>query len=151
MEDTTQLKTELLAAVKQAADIKSLEEIRVSVLGKKGRITEMMKSLGGLSIEEKKEAGKTLNILKSEVEAALEAQKAVLEEKELNEKLARETIDVSLPVRPENQGRIHPVSKIYEEVVAIFGQMGFDVAEGPDIEDQFHNFMWSERRLLRCR
>ena len=140
MEDTTQLKTELLAAVKQAADIKSLEEIRVSVLGKKGRITEMMKSLGGLSIEEKKEAGKTLNILKSEVEAALEAQKAVLEEKELNEKLARETIDVSLPVRPENQGRIHPVSKIYEEVVAIFGQMGFDVAEGPDIEDQFHNF-----------
>jgi phenylalanine--tRNA ligase, alpha subunit len=140
MEDTTQLKTELLAAVKQAADIKSLEEIRVSVLGKKGRITEMMKSLGGLSTEEKKEAGKTLNILKSEVEAALEAQKAVLEEKELNEKLARETIDVSLPVRPENQGRIHPVSKIYEEVVAIFGQMGFDVAEGPDIEDQFHNF-----------
>jgi len=73
MEDTTQLKTELLAAVKQAADIKSLEEIRVSVLGKKGRITEMMKSLGGLSIEEKKEAGKTLNILKSEVEAALDS------------------------------------------------------------------------------
>lgn len=140
MENIEQLKTELTAQIKQAADLKTLEEIRVAAMGKKGRITEMMKSLGALSIEEKKEAGKTLNILKSEVEAALEAQKAVLEEKELNEKLAKETIDITLPVRPENQGRIHPVSKIYEEVVAIFGQMGFEVAEGPDIEDQFHNF-----------
>lgn len=84
--------------------------------------------------------GKGLNILKSEVENALENRKAELEAKELNAKLAQEKIDVTLPCRPENQGRIHPVSKIYEEVVAIFGQMGFEVAEGPDIEDQFHNF-----------
>lgn len=100
----------------------------------------MMKTLGALPQEEKIAMGKTLNILKGEIEKALAAQKAVLEAKELNDRLASETVDVTLPVRPENQGRLHPISQIYEEVVAIFGQMGFSVAEGPDIEDQFHNF-----------
>lgn len=138
--DTTQLKNELLENVSAAQNMKALEDVRVAALGKKGKITELMKSLSLLSVEEKKEMGKQLNILKTEIEAALEKQKSVLEEKELNEKLAHEVIDVTLPIRPEIQGRIHPVSKIYEEVVAIFGQMGFDVAEGPDIEDQFHNF-----------
>ena len=140
MENLENLKNELVAQINGASDIKMLEEARVAILGKKGRITEMMKGLGALSIEEKKEMGKGLNILKSEVENALENRKAELEAKELNAKLALEKIDVTLPCRPENQGRIHPVSKIYEEVVAIFGQMGFEVAEGPDIEDQFHNF-----------
>lgn len=140
MENLENLKNELVAQINGASDIKMLEEARVAILGKKGRITEMMKGLGALSIEEKKEMGKGLNILKSEVENALENRKAELEAKELNAKLAQEKIDVTLPCRPENQGRIHPVSKIYEEVVAIFGQMGFEVAEGPDIEDQFHNF-----------
>lgn len=140
MVDTTQLKNELLENVSAAQNMKALEDVRVAALGKKGKITELMKSLSLLSVEEKKEMGKQLNILKTEIEAALEKQKSVLEEKELNEKLAHEVIDVTLPIRPEIQGRIHPVSKIYEEVVAIFGQMGFDVAEGPDIEDQFHNF-----------
>lgn len=140
MENMEDLKSEIVAMINAATDMKTLEEIRVSVLGKKGKITELMKSLGALSAEEKKEKGKSLNILKSEVEKAMDAQKSVLEDKELNAKLAAETIDVTLPVRAENQGRIHPVSKIYEEVVAIFGEMGFSVAEGPDIEDQFHNF-----------
>ena len=140
MENMEDLKSEIVAMINAAADMKTLEEIRVSVLGKKGKITELMKGLGALSAEEKKEKGKSLNILKSEVEKAMDAQKTVLEDKELNAKLAAETIDVTLPVRSENQGRIHPVSKIYEEVVAIFGEMGFSVAEGPDIEDQFHNF-----------
>lgn len=140
MENMEDLKSEIVAMINAAADMKTLEEIRVSVLGKKGKITELMKGLGALSAEEKKEKGKSLNILKSEVEKAMDEQKAVLEDKELNAKLAAETIDVTLPVRAENQGRIHPVSKIYEEVVAIFGEMGFSVAEGPDIEDQFHNF-----------
>lgn len=140
MENTENLKTETLAAIAKASDLKSLDEIRVSVLGKKGAITDMMKSLASLSVEEKKEMGKNLNILKSEIEKALEERKETLAEAELNAKLAQETIDVTLPIRPEHQGRIHPVSKIYEEVVAIFGQMGFDVVDGPDIEDQFHNF-----------
>ena len=140
MEDIESLKTEMLAAVSKAEDLKSWDEARVALLGKKGRITELMKGMGALPVEQKIEMGKRLNVLKSEVEEALNVRRAELAEKELNEKLARETVDVTLPVRPENQGRIHPVSKIYEEVVAIFGEMGFKVAEGPDIEDQFHNF-----------
>ena len=134
------INTENLKAEKKAADMKALEELRVAILGKKGKITEMMKTLGSLPQEEKIALGKNLNILKTEVEKALNAQKSALETKELNARLASETIDVTLPVRPEQQGRLHPISQIYEEVVAIFGQMGFEVAEGPDIEDQFHNF-----------
>ena len=140
MENIENLKSQILGDISNAQDVKTLEEVRVSVLGKKGRITEMMKNLGSLSLEEKKEMGKGLNILKSEVEQALETQKEKLEKAELNARLAKEKVDVTLPIRPEMQGRIHPVSKIYEEVVAIFGEMGFEVAEGPDIEDQFHNF-----------
>jgi len=140
MENIENLKVNTLLAINDAADLKMLDEIRVSVLGKKGAITDLMKGLATLSVDEKKEMGKTLNVLKSEIEEAIEAKKQILAEAELNAKLAKETIDVTLPIRPENQGRIHPVSKIYEEVVAIFGEMGFEVAEGPDIEDQFHNF-----------
>lgn len=140
MEDLKELETGLLAQITAAADLKALDEIRVSVLGKKGTITEKMKTLGSLPLEEKIAAGKALNLIKSAVEKAIDTKKQELETAELNRKLANERIDVTLPVRPEIQGRIHPVSKIYEEVVAIFGQMGFEVAEGPDIEDQFHNF-----------
>ncbi len=140
MENIENLKKELVAEIEAAQDLKALEEARVAITGKKGKLTAMMKDLSSLSVEEKKEMGKNLNLLKTEVEKALDQRKSVLEEQALNEKLAIETIDVTLPVRPETQGRIHPVSKIYEEVVAIFGQMGFSVAEGPDIEDQFHNF-----------
>ena len=140
MENIENLKVQLLSEIVGAKDIKALEEVRISALGKKGRITEMMKNLGVLSLEEKKETGKVLNILKTEIERALEEQKEKLEKAELDARLVQEKIDVTLPIRPEVQGRIHPVSKIYEEVVAIFGEMGFEVAEGPDIEDQFHNF-----------
>ncbi len=140
MENIENLKKELVTEIEAAQDLKALEEARVAITGKKGKLTAMMKDLSSLSVEEKKEMGKNLNLLKTEVEKALDQRKSLLEEQALNEKLAKETIDVTLPVRPETQGRIHPVSKIYEEVVAIFGQMGFSVAEGPDIEDQFHNF-----------
>lgn len=140
MEDLEKLKSELLQKIENAADLKALDEIRVSVLGKKGIITEKMKTLGTLPLEEKIAVGKLLNVLKTALETAIDNKKQQLETEELNRRLAGERIDVTLPVRPEIQGRIHPVSKIYEEVVAIFGQMGFEVAEGPDIEDQFHNF-----------
>ena len=140
MENMNNLKVELLAVIENANDIKTLEESRVAIMGKKGKITEMMKNLGALSLEEKIEMGKNLNLLKAEIAVAMDEKKSILQEKELNEKLAKEKIDVTMPIRPETQGRIHPVSKIYEECVAIFGSMGFDVAEGPDIEDQFHNF-----------
>ena len=134
------LKIKTLEQIDAADDIKTLEEIRVAVLGKKGSLTEQMKGLGALSLEEKKQMGQALNLVKVEVEKAFENKKENLANKELNERLAKETIDVTLSVRDENIGRIHPVSKIYEEVVAIFGEMGFEIADGPDIEDQFHNF-----------
>lgn len=140
MENIEDLKVQTLEQIKAAADVKSLDEIRVAVLGKKGALTEQMKGLGQLSIEEKKQMGQKLNLIKNEIEQALDNKKEDLSAKELNQKLAQETIDVTLPVREEAIGRIHPVSKIYEEVVAIFGEMGFEVADGPDIEDQFHNF-----------
>ncbi len=140
MENLEQIKSEIIAQINAVSDLKALDDVRVSAMGKKGRITEMMKNLGTLPLEEKIALGKNLNVIKNEIESALEAQKKILEEKALNEKLAQEKIDITLPIRPETQGRIHPVSKIYEEVAAIFGQMGFEIAEGPDIEDQFHNF-----------
>ena len=140
MENLESLKAEILAAIAQAQDLKAWDEARVAALGKKGKVTELMKGMGALPVEQKIEMGKKLNVLKAEIEQALENRRNELAEKEMNEKLAKETIDVTLPIRDEAQGRIHPVSKIYEEVVAIFGEMGFEVAEGPDIEDQFHNF-----------
>jgi phenylalanyl-tRNA synthetase alpha chain len=140
MENTDDIKAGVLAQIEKANDLKALDDIKVSVLGKKGILTEQMKGLAQLSLEEKKQMGQKLNVLKTEIEQALDAKKEALAERELNTKLASETIDVTLPIRPENIGRIHPVSKIYEEVVAIFGEMGFEVADGPDIEDQFHNF-----------
>ncbi len=140
MEDLESLKTQILQNIAAAADLKSLDEVRVAAMGKKGAVTEMMKGLGALPQEQKIEAGKKLNVLKNEIEQAVSNRREILENEALNQKLATETVDITLPVRPEVQGRVHPVSKIYEEVVAIFGQMGFDVADGPDIEDQFHNF-----------
>ncbi len=140
MENLDNLKSAALEQIAAAADVKTLDEIKVAATGKKGFITEQMKGLALLDVEAKKVMGQKLNAVKCEIETALDAKKQELAEKELNEKLKNETIDVTLPIREENIGRIHPVSKIYEEVVAIFGEMGFEVADGPDIEDQFHNF-----------
>ena len=123
MENLDELKQEVLNKINTSSELKELDEIRVSILGKKGKLTEQMKGLGALPLEEKIAMGKTLNVIKNEIESAIETHKKTLEEKALNDKLAKETIDVTLPIRPETQGRIHPVSKTYEEVVAIFGQM----------------------------
>ncbi|HEV7369710.1 phenylalanine--tRNA ligase subunit alpha [Arenibaculum sp.] len=134
------LKNELLAQIGDAADLARLEEARVAALGKKGRVTAMMKELGGLSPDERREQGQALNALKDEVAAAVEARRAVLQADELDRRLRAERVDVTLPVRPEVQGRIHPISQTMDELVAIFAEMGFSVAEGPDVEDDFHNF-----------
>ncbi|MBR6327908.1 MAG: phenylalanine--tRNA ligase subunit alpha [Alphaproteobacteria bacterium] len=140
MENIKDLKAKIIAEVNAASDLKTLDEVRVSVLGKKGSITAEMKTLGQMDAESRIEKAKELNAIKDAVESALEARKTVLENEALNDQLKTETVDVTLPVRPETQGRIHPISKIFEEVFAIFGELGFEVAEGPDIEDQFHNF-----------
>ena len=129
MENINDLQNKIIADIQAAPDLKALEDIRVSSLGKKGLITEEMKTLGAMEADARIEKAKELNVLKSAVEEALALRKTSLEEAALNEKLKTETIDVTLPVRPETQGRIHPISKIFEEVFAIFGELGFDVAE----------------------
>lgn len=140
MANVDALRDELLGAVAQADGLAGLEEVRVSALGKKGRITDLMKGLGAMDPDARKEAGQALNRLKGEVASAIEGRKQALETEALNAKLLEERIDVTLPVRPGQDGRIHPISQTIDEVVAILGEMGFTVAEGPDIEDDWHNF-----------
>ena len=135
------MKPELLAAIDSADNLASLDEIRVNALGKNGRITALMKTLGTLAPEERKLAGQVLNVFKNEIATALDAKKEVLETEALNKKLAEESVDVTLPARAETtSGRIHPLSQVIEEALTIFAQMGFEMAEGPDIEDDWHNF-----------
>ena len=134
------LEQDILAQVEAASDEASLEALRVATLGKKGSISERMKGLGTMSPDERREAGAALNVLKDKVAEALGTRKIALQEKALEARLASERIDVTLPVRPQAWGTVHPVSQVWEEVVQIFGDLGFAVAEGPHIEDDFHNF-----------
>jgi phenylalanyl-tRNA synthetase alpha chain len=134
------LEAELLRAVASAADEASLEELRVTALGKKGSISERMKTLGGMAPEERREAGAALNELKDKVAAAIAEKRRALADAALERRLATESADVTLPVRPLALGTIHPVSHVWEEVVQIWGDLGFAVAEGPHIEDDFYNF-----------
>jgi len=140
MNDLEALRTELTAAVAEAASSDALEALRVDALGKKGRVTQLMKGLGAMDPDERKAAGQALNALKTEIANAIDARKQDLAAGELEARLAEERIDVTLPVRPETEGRIHPISQTIDEVVAILGEMGLAVAEGPDIEDDWHNF-----------
>ncbi len=134
------LKSELLAEVSAATDLAGLDAARVAALGKKGKVTAAMKGLSGLAPEERKSAGQALNSVKDAVAAAIEARKAELEEAALEKQLQEDRLDMSLPVRPESRGKLHPISQTMDEVVAIFGAMGLSVREGPNIEDDFHNF-----------
>ena len=140
MSDIEIIKSEIEEQIKNANSLKELDDVRVDALGKKGRITELLKTLGSMPMEQRIEFGKKINVIKPSLDEMILSQKQVLETKQLNERLKKEIIDVTLPCRPETQGRIHPNSKVYEEVVAIFAEMGFEVADGPEIEDQFHNF-----------
>ncbi|PPR14826.1 MAG: Phenylalanine--tRNA ligase alpha subunit [Alphaproteobacteria bacterium MarineAlpha12_Bin1] len=138
--DLKELESTLLNKVKSSDSLRSLDSIRVSILGRKGEITEHMKSLSALGDDERKKAGQNLNSLKSSLIEAISVRQIELEAEELEGRLLKEKSDVTLPIRPKTKGSIHPVSQAMEECVAIFGQMGFSVAEGPDIEDDFHNF-----------
>jgi len=140
MKDIETLRVKFIDATAEASSTDALEIIRVDALGKKGQITELMRGLGAMNPEARKEAGQALNALKTEVTEALEAKKRSLSDSQLDARLAGERVDVTLPVRPESQGCIHPISQTIDEVVAILGEMEFSVAEGPDIEDDWHNF-----------
>ncbi|MFM5352331.1 phenylalanine--tRNA ligase subunit alpha [Aeromonas dhakensis] len=128
------------AEIEGASDIAALDEIRVKYLGKKGFFTEQMKGLGALSAEERPAAGAVINQAKQQVQDALNGRREALEVAVLNQKLAAETIDVSLPGRRIENGGLHPVTRTIERIERLFGEMGFKVARGPEIEDGFHNF-----------
>jgi len=140
--DLQKLEAEFARAISDALDIDTLEAVRVAALGKKGRISELMKSLGGMSADERKEMGPRLNGLKDRITDALTARKAELGEAQLGARLASEKIDVTLPMRDSALalGRVHPLSQVWDEVVSIFADMGFAVEQGPDIESDHYNF-----------
>lgn len=140
--DLKALEQDILTEIKSASDLTALEQIRVSSLGKKGRITQLMKNLGSLAPEERKSFGQNVNGLKQRVTTALTDRKDTLDTAALEAKLATEQEDITLPVRPGPlaEGRIHPVSQVIEEITEIFACMGFAIAEGPDIETDYNNF-----------
>jgi phenylalanyl-tRNA synthetase alpha chain len=134
------LRAKYLGAVLEAADEAALEAVRLAALGKKGEVALMMRDLGGMSPEERQTTGKALNALKDELDSALRARKAALADAALDERLRAEWLDVTLPARPRRTGTIHPVSQVMEECAAIFADMGFAVAEGPQVETDWYNF-----------
>jgi len=136
------LKTELLEAVARASDLAALEDVRVGALGKKGRVSALMQQLGAMPPEQRRDFGQAVNAVKTAVADAIEAKREELGRAETLAKLAHERADVTLPVHegPQAQGRIHPVSQVTDEITEIFADMGFSIAEGPDIETDFNNF-----------
>src|SRR5215207_10580241 len=142
MTDIAALETEISAAIATAADEASLEAVRVSTLGKSGSVTGLLKTLGGMSPDERKTQGPAINGLKDRVNAALNARKESFKGAALDARLLTETVDVTLPVHeaPAEMGRVHPISQVVDELTAIFSDMGFAVAEGPDIETDDYNF-----------
>jgi phenylalanyl-tRNA synthetase alpha chain len=134
------LEQSLIEGISAAADETELESLRVSALGKKGAISERMKTLADMTPDERRTAGAELNALKEKIGEAIAAKKATFQAKSLEARLVTEKIDVTLPARPETQGSIHPVSQVWEEIVQIWGDLGFSVAEGPHIENDFYNF-----------
>ena len=139
-DDLEKLKTDTLAALHSAADLRAWDAIRVGVLGKSGALTALLKELGRASPEDRKTRGAELNVLKAELSAAIDQRQAEIETAALDARLSRERIDVTLPPQLRAPGLIHPISRTIEEMSAIFGAMGFAVAEGPDIEDDWRNF-----------
>jgi phenylalanyl-tRNA synthetase alpha chain len=140
MDGIAELRAKYLAEVGAAADPDALEAVRLAALGKKGEIALKLRELGRMDPEERKTAGPALNRLKDEIDAALRARKAALEDAALDERLKGEWLDVTLPARPRPRGTIHPVSQVTEECAAIFADMGFRVAEGPQVETDWMNF-----------
>ncbi len=140
MEDILELEKDILDQIDAASEEKALEDVRIAALGKKGAVSALLKGLGSMDPAERKEWGPKLNGLKTRLTDAIEVRKGDLHRASINKRLETEKIDITLPVRAEAEGRIHPITQVFEEILAIFNDMGFVVEEGPDIEDDFHNF-----------
>jgi len=140
MTDLATLEAQIVGAIGTATDLASLDAVRVSALGKTGSISGLLKGMGALSPDERREQGPLINGLRDRVQAALAARKADLEGAALDAQLASEHLDLTLPAPPRRRGGVHPTMQVMDEMIAIFAEMGFAVADGPDIEDDFHNF-----------
>ena len=140
MTDTSALEAELSNEIAAAADPAALEAVRVAALGKTGRVSGLLKTLGAMSPDERRVQGPLINGLRDRVSAAIAARKAALDAAALDQRLAAERVDLTLPAPPRRKGAVHPTMQVMDEMIAIFAEMGFEVAEGPDIEDDFHNF-----------
>tara|TARA_Y100000590_G_scaffold467198_1_gene645344 strand:+ start:1273 stop:2337 length:1065 start_codon:yes stop_codon:yes gene_type:complete len=136
----SKIEKEAIDKINSIEDLQELENVRLNYLGKKGSISNEMKNLASLSIEEKKEVGKKLNILKNSILEKIESRKISIQNSLINKKILEEKIDLSLPSRNYNCGKIHPISQTIDKVIHIFSSMGFNVVEGPDIETDFNNF-----------
>ena len=131
---------EALQAITDSGDENSLEQLRVQYLGKKGKLTVLLKSLGQLPVEERPAAGEKINLVKRQIQAALKARKTSLVEASLDARLSQEVIDVTLPGRRQSAGGLHPITITIDRITSIFASAGYDVVEGPEIEDEYHNF-----------
>jgi phenylalanyl-tRNA synthetase alpha chain len=140
MDNLDALTSDALAAIEQAQDIPGLEQLRVQFLGKKGSLTELLKGLGKLSAEERPKAGATINAAKTRVQDALEARKTILASEAAASRQHDEAVDVTLPGRRQSVGGLHPVTRTLQRIEAIFTSAGYDVVQGPEIEDDYHNF-----------
>jgi phenylalanyl-tRNA synthetase alpha chain len=140
MEDLDTLTREALAAVDAAGSLNELDQVRVQYLGKKGALTGLLKGLGQLDPEERPAAGARINEAKEEVQAAIEARRGRLEDAALAEQLAGESVDVTLPGRGETTGSLHPVTRTMRRIEDFFTRLGYDVAEGPEVETDYYNF-----------
>ena len=142
MTELEQLEHSITDAIAGAADEAAIEAVRVAALGKKGSVSEKLKTLGAMSAEERQVMGPAINGLRDRVGAALAARKTELRDAAIEKRLAAERLDVTLPVRqtPAERGRIHPISQVIDEIAAIFGDLGFAIAEGPDVETDYYNF-----------
>lgn len=140
MTDLATLEAQIVSAVEASADLAGLDAVRVTVLGKSGSISALLKGLGAMGPDERREQGPLINGLRDRVQAALGERKATLEAAALDAQLAAERLDLTLPAPPRRRGSVHPTMQVMDEMTAIFAEMGFAVADGPDIEDDFHNF-----------
>lgn len=140
MNDTENLEAQALSEVEAATDLNQLDQIRVNYLGKKGLLTQQLKQLGKLPAEERPQAGQVINLSKVAVQEAIESRKTVLEDEQLNEKIKQGQLDVTLPGRGGKRAGLHPITLTLQRIESLFQQVGFEVVEGPEVEDDYHNF-----------
>jgi len=140
MNDTEKLQAQALSEIDSATDLKQLDQIRVNYLGKKGQLTQLLKLLGKLPAEERPQAGQVINLAKVAVQNAIETRKIALEDERLNEQIKQGQIDVTLPGRGGKRAGLHPITLTLQRIESLFQQIGFEVVEGPEVEDDYHNF-----------